>query len=329
MYISAGLDKHAEAVDALFALGPSVVEIGCVTPEPQFGNPRPRVFRLERDNALINRYGFNSEGAFAVARRLRERVARFAVANGLTEQTVLDTVPASLIEGKLLAVQIGKNKDVSEDDLEGVKKAYQTGVRTLGLYADVIVVNVSSPNTPGLRKLQGAASLTEILSAVVSEVNKLDKRIKPKVIVKISPDESSPQQISQICQSINKSKVDGVVVANSTLRRPKALLSPYHVTNEAGGLSGPELYEPMVSLVREYRKQLPDDKEIWASGGISTGEQALNVLREGAGMCGVYTAMTYGGVGTVGRIKEEIRDIVKDYTKKSKPATAVDSGKSV
>ncbi|KAJ6262440.1 hypothetical protein Dda_3248 [Drechslerella dactyloides] len=311
IYISAGLDKNAEAVDALFALGPAIVEVGCVTPLPQQGNPRPRVFRLVADKALINRYGFNSLGAEYVARQLRERVLRYAGDHGLTEQEVLDTLPASLYSGKLLAVQIGKNKSVSEDDIEGVKAAYVSGVRSLGRYADVLVVNVSSPNTPGLRKLQSGNTLTELLSAVVKEARAVNKQVKPRVIVKISPDENSPQQIDDITIAIRRSGIDGIIVANTTLRRPQTLLSPPHLVHEAGGLSGPELYEPMRRLVREYRMRLPRDKEIWASGGVSTGQDALDALREGAGVVGVYTAMVYGGVGTIGRIKEEIRDIVR------------------
>ncbi|KAF3906135.1 hypothetical protein ABW20_dc0100223 [Dactylellina cionopaga] len=310
IYISAGLDKNAEAVDALFALGPSIIEVGCVTPLPQPGNPRPRVFRLVPDKALINRYGFNSLGSDYVARKLRERVLRYAANHKMTEQQVLDQLPASLYPGKLLAVQIGKNKAVSEDDIEGVKAAYIAGVKSLGLYADVIVVNVSSPNTPGLRKLQSGDTLTELLSAVVAEAKLLKKKEKPRVIVKISPDESSKQQIEDITTAIKRSGIDGVIVANTTLRRPETLDSSPHLVHEAGGLSGPELYEPMRQLVREYRRRLPRDKEIWASGGVSTGQDALDVLREGAGVVGVYTAMVYGGVGTIGRIKEEIRDIV-------------------
>ncbi|KAK6529676.1 Dihydroorotate dehydrogenase (quinone), mitochondrial [Arthrobotrys megalospora] len=311
IYISAGLDKNAEAVDALFALGPSIIEVGCVTPQPQTGNPRPRVFRLVADKALINRYGFNSLGSDYVARKLRERVLRYAADNGMTEQDVLDNLPASLYPGKLLAVQIGKNKSVSEDDIEGVKEAYISGVKALGLYADVLVVNVSSPNTPGLRKLQSGNTLTELLSAVVVEAKKVEKKDKPRVIVKISPDESSKQQIEDITSAIKRSGVDGVVVANTTLRRPETLVSPPHLVHEAGGLSGPELFDTMRDLVREYRRRLPRDKEIWASGGVSTGQDALEVLKEGAGVVGVYTAMVYGGVGTIGRIKEEIRDIVR------------------
>ncbi|EPS35437.1 hypothetical protein H072_11178 [Dactylellina haptotyla CBS 200.50] len=311
IYISAGLDKNAEAVDALFALGPSIVEVGCVTPLPQTGNPRPRVFRLVPDKALINRYGFNSLGSDYVARKLRERVLRYASDHNMTEQAVLDSLPASLYDGKLLAVQIGKNKSVNEDDVEGVKEAYLSGVRSLGLYADVLVVNVSSPNTPGLRKLQSGERLAELLSAVVTEAKKVNKKNKPRVIVKISPDESSKQQIDEITSAIKKSGIDGVIVANTTLRRPESLVSAPHLVHEAGGLSGPELYEPMRHLVREYRRRLPRDKEIWASGGVSTGQDALDVLKEGAGVVGVYTAMVYGGVGTIGTIKEEIRDIVR------------------
>ena len=191
---SAGIDKHAEIHDPLFALGPSIIEIGGTTPYPQDGNDKPRVFRLPSQKGLINRYGLNSEGADNVAMRLRQRVREYAWANGFgideeAEQSVLDGdagVPGgSLTRGKLMSVQVAKNKFTSDDDIEAVKADYVYCVEALARYADIIVVNVSSPNTPGLRSLQRVEPLTNILTGVVEAARKTKKKVKPAVMVKV------------------------------------------------------------------------------------------------------------------------------------------------
>ena len=193
---SAGIDKHAEIPDPLFALGPSIIEIGGTTPYPQDGNDKPRVFRLPSQKGLINRYGLNSEGADNVAMRLRQRVREYAWANGFgideeAEQSVLDGdagVPGgSLAAGKLMSVQVAKNKFTSDDDIEAVKADYVYCVEALARYADIIVVNVSSPNTPGLRSLQRVKPLTNILTGVVEAARKTKKKVKPAVMVKVRP----------------------------------------------------------------------------------------------------------------------------------------------
>ncbi|KAI9804491.1 MAG: hypothetical protein M1825_001390 [Sarcosagium campestre] len=388
---SAGIDKHAEIPSALLALGPSIIEIGAVTPKPQEGNPKPRVFRLASQKALVNRYGFNSEGAEAVAARLRKRVRRYAYAIGLgkgelAEQLVLDGeagVPAgSLTDGKLMAVQVAKNKSTSEKDIEAVKDDYVYCVKRLAKYADIIVVNVSSPNTPGLRTLQNVGPLTSILTSVVEAASKTQRRTKPSVMVKVSPDEDSDDQVSGICEAIWESGVQGVIVANSTLQRPEPLprgsVLPEvesRLLQEQGGYSGPQLFDRTLALVRKYRSVLdrgpqrslsdqegkftaqpsaegssdstssaaagqtsqplfqlperhktspssntdsqqpprgegsfgPERKVIFASGGITNGKQALEVLDAGASVAMMYTAIVYGGVGTITRVKGEMR----------------------
>lgn len=189
--ISAGLDKGAEIPDPLFSMGPAVVEVGGVTPLPQMGNPKPRVFRLPSQQALINRYGLNSDGADAVAMRLRLRLRQYAYGNGfgideIGEQMVLDggagVPPGSLAKGKLLAVQIAKNSVTSDEDIEAVKADYIYCVKTLGKYADIIIVNISCPNVSG-QKLE---SLGDILTSVVDSTKKVDRRTKPAVMVKVT-----------------------------------------------------------------------------------------------------------------------------------------------
>ena len=215
---SAGIDKHGEIPDPLFALGPSIIEIGGATPYPQDGNPKPRVFRLPSRKALINRYGLNSEGVETLQMRLRQRVREYCYNNGFgideqAEQSVLDGeagVPGgSLTSGRLMAVQIAKNSFTPDEDIEAVKADYVYCVEALARYADIIVVNVSSPNTPGLRGLQRVEPLTNILTGVVEAAEKANKRVRPAVMVKVSPDEDSEEQVRGICDAVWESGVDG------------------------------------------------------------------------------------------------------------------------
>lgn len=190
--ISAGLDKGAEIPTPLFSLGPAVVEVGGVTPSPQAGNAKPRVFRLPSQNALINRYGLNSVGADIIVMRLRQRVREYAFATGFgtdefAEQMVLDgeagVPPGSLVEGKLLAVQVAKNTNTPDDDVEAVKADYVYCVEALARYADILVVNISCPNTGSKQKVE---PLRHILTSVVEAAKKINRKTKPVVMVKVS-----------------------------------------------------------------------------------------------------------------------------------------------
>ncbi|GKZ39336.1 dihydroorotate dehydrogenase (quinone), mitochondrial [Aspergillus brasiliensis] len=367
--ISGGLDKHADIPDPLFDIGPAIVEVGGTTPLPQEGNPRPRVFRLPSQKAMINRYGLNSKGADHMAEVLEQRVRDYAYAHGfgeheLAEQRVLNgeagVPPGSLREGKLLAVQVAKNKLTPDNDIEAIKRDYVYCVDRLAKYADILVVNVSSPNTPGLRDLQATAPLTAILKAVVGAAKSIDRKTKPFVMVKVSPDEDADEQVSGICDAVWQSGVDGVIVGNTTNRRPEPLPKGFtlpskeqDVLKETGGYSGPQLYDRTVALVSRYRtlldatapsaaatavskvgeeavleatkvaepdaenvpptvsdavEGLPARKVIFASGGVTNGAQARKVLDAGASVAMMYTAITYGGLGTVTRVKQEMKE---------------------
>lgn len=330
----------------LFDIGPAVVEVGGTTPLPQDGNPKPRVFRLISQHAMINRYGLNSKGADHMAEVLKQRVVDFAYAAGFGEheqaaQRVLDgeanVPPGSLVPGKLLAVQVAKNKLTPDGDIEAIKRDYVYCVDRLARYADILVVNVSSPNTPGLRDLQAAAPLTAILTAVVGSAKNVERKTKPYVMVKVSPDEDSDEQISGICEAVWNSGVDGVIVGNTTNRRPdpvpKGFVLPpdeQQTLKETGGYSGPQLFDRSVALVARYRalldqgppskadapdaEQTPADvprKVIFASGGITTGKQARQALDAGASVAMMYTGVVYGGIGTVTRVKQELREELK------------------
>ncbi|KKY16555.1 putative dihydroorotate reductase [Phaeomoniella chlamydospora] len=378
---SGGLDKDADIPNPLFALGPAIVEVGGTTPRPQEGNPKPRVFRIPSQNAIINRYGLNSKGADHMATILRFRVREYAKSLGLgfdaeAEQRVLDgetgVPPGSLTPGRLLAVQVAKNKTTPESDVEAVKADYVYCVERLAKYADILVVNVSSPNTPGLRSLQATGPLTEILKSVVGAARKADRKTKPAVMVKVSPDEDSDEEVAGICEAVWASGVDGVIVGNTTKKRLDPLPRGYilrpeeeQILMEQGGYSGPQLFANTVKLVKKYRSLLDvrpplsrpsypptssdsNSKEeaaaaapmpvplsisdskvespaasstedapkvIFATGGITTGKQALEVLNAGASVAMVYTALVYGGAGTISRIKEEMRDEINSRTK--------------
>lgn len=308
------------------------------------------MFRLPSQHAMINRYGLNSKGADHMAAVLKQRVRDFAYAAGLgdhdlAEQRVLDgeanVPPGSLVPGKLLAVQVAKNKLTPDGDIDAIARDYVYCVDRVAPYADIVVVNVSSPNTPGLRDLQAAAPLTTILTAVVGAAKNVQRKTKPYVMVKVSPDEDSDEQLSGICEAVWNSGVDGVIVGNTTNRRPepvpKGFVLPAHeekTLKETGGYSGPQLFDRLVSLVGRYRTMLDQGpssqtteqtgssegetvpvqaashprKVLFASGGITNGQQARQVLEAGASVAMMYTGVVYGGVGTVTRVKQELRN---------------------
>lgn len=323
--ISAGLDKDAEIPDALFALGAGVVEVGGCTPMPQEGNPKPRVFRVPILDGMVNRYGLNSKGADEMAIHLRDRLRRFARSIGVTEEEIISGeagVPVgSLKPGRILAVQIAKNKETSERDQQAIAADYVYCTQRLARYADVLVVNVSSPNTPGLRDLQATEPLTRLLAAVVEEASKTDRKVRPRVMVKVSPDEDEDSQIEGIVQAVQRSGVDGIIVGNTTKRRSglnpkgaKLSIREQRALMEVGGFSGPAMFSRTLDLVGRYRKMLDsqpgagkgEQKVLFATGGITNGEQALKVLNAGASVAMVYTGLVYGGVGTITRMKKEM-----------------------
>lgn len=247
---------------------PAIVEVGGITPIKQSGNPKPRVFRIVSQRGMINRYGLNSHGATLVAARLRQRVREFAYKQGYglgedAEQFVLDggagVPPGSLVKGKLLSVQVAKNESTLQGDIEAIRRDYVNATSLLAKYADVIVVNVSCPNEPGYRNLQQIEPLTEILTGVVAAAASVDRKVKVRTMVKVSPDEGSEEQIASICAAVWRSGVDGVVVGNTTFSRPDGTgLSKVEadVMEERGGYSGPQLFHRTVSLVKKYRRIL-------------------------------------------------------------------------
>ncbi|ORY35584.1 Dihydroorotate dehydrogenase-domain-containing protein [Naematelia encephala] len=308
--IAAGFDKDGEAIDGLFDLGFGYVEIGSVTPEPQPGNPKPRFFRLEEDGAAINRYGFNSLGHGQTLGQLRARLVHFSRSHPSLFPSPLpssplppSSLPRSLRPGQLLAVNLGKNKTSPADSNED----YIRGVRTLGPYADVVVINVSSPNTPGLRALQGRETLEKLLKEVVQERNKQGQL--PKIAVKVTCD-LSEEELGDVASAVRQSGVDGVIVSNTTVRREGLGLESSKQT-EIGGLSGRPLFPLALNALKTLRPLLPPSISVIGAGGVTTGSDALNMARAGASVVQIYTSFGYRGVGAPRLLKDEISTELK------------------
>ena len=262
--MAAGFDKNAEMILPLHALGFSHVEIGTVTKLSQPGNPKPRMFRLPAANALINRMGFNNDGAELIAKRLQK-------------------LRASNSRLPIIGVNIGKNKLTTAADAPA---DYRYCTELLAPLADYLVVNVSSPNTPGLRDLQQVESLRPILAEVIAAAGE-----KP-VLVKIAPD-LSDDDIVAACQLVNELGLAGVVATNTTISRQSVAGQPN--ADEAGGLSGPVLFPRSLEVVKLVRKELAKDKIVIGVGGVSTRENFQEMLEAGADLVQAYTGFVYGG----------------------------------
>jgi dihydroorotate dehydrogenase len=276
--MAAGFDKSAEAPDALLRLGFGFVEIGSVTPKPQAGNPRPRLFRLERDEAVINRMGFNNDGADAVLRRLAGR--------------------AHL--GGIVGVNVGANKDSADRAADYVKL-----IETFAPVASYFTVNVSSPNTPGLRNLQQAAALDDLLARVIDARERVRQNAGDSpVLLKIAPD-LSLTELDDVVHIARSRRVDGMIVANTTLARP-ATLREQTRAKEQGGLSGRPLFRLSTRMVAETYVRAEGAFPLVGVGGIDSGGAALTKIRAGASLIQLYSSLIYKGLGLVEVIKNDL-----------------------
>ena len=269
--IAAGFDKNAQAPEPLLRLGFGFVEIGTVTPRPQPGNPIPRVFRLEADGALINRMGFNSGGLDLVVQRMRARRH----------------------EAGIVGVNVGKNRDSAD-----AAPDYAEAVRRTAPLADYLVVNVSSPNTPGLRELQARAALEALLRQVLEARHQ--SGVRPPLLVKIAPDLTAEER-ADIAAVALAAGIDGIIVSNTTVARPPGLRSPR--ASEAGGLSGRPLFGPSTALLAEIYRLTEGRLPLIGVGGVANAENAYAKIRAGASLVQLYTALVFGGPTLAGEIK--------------------------
>lgn len=268
--LAAGFDKNAAVPDAMAKFGFGFVECGTVTPRPQIGNPRPRLFRLPEDGAVINRMGFNNGGMEEAAANLERRRGR-----------------------GIVGINIGANKD-SKDRAADYEKAFAR----LAPLADYVTVNVSSPNTPGLRGLQNRDELTGLLDRLVT----LRASRKIPLLLKIAPDLDDKAQ-DDIADVVRGSGIEGLIVSNTTIARP-ALKSPH--ANEAGGLSGKPLFEPSTRILAAMHARLNGAVTLIGVGGIAGGADAYAKIRAGATLVQLYSALALQGPGLVQRIKREL-----------------------
>ncbi|ANY75113.1 dihydroorotate dehydrogenase (quinone) [Paenibacillus ihbetae] len=266
--LAAGLDKNAQAVKGFSSIGFGFMEVGTVTPKAQPGNEQPRLFRLPPDEALINRMGFNNEGADAMAKRL----------SALKERRIP------------VAVNIGKNKATPNEKANG---DYEACIQALFPYGDFFVVNISSPNTPDLRSLQHGSELSSLLEAVMNEMNRQAgvHGSRKAVLVKIAPDVSDAE-LEYMVETIRASGVSGIIATNTTLSREGLTHSN---AKETGGLSGKPLRERSTEIISRIYKQTGGTLPIIGSGGIFTAADAYEKIRAGASLVEIYTALIYEG----------------------------------
>ena len=273
--LAAGLDKNGDYIDALASLGFGFIEIGTITPRPQPGNPRPRLFRLVKEEAIINRMGFNNKGIEYVLQRLEKTNYR-----------------------GILGINIGKNKDTP---LDKAADDYLAGFRAFWKFASYITINISSPNTEGLRNLQQEDALSNLLCVMKQEQQSvfLNQKKYVPLLVKISPDLSSAE-LQALASVVLKEKIDGVIATNTTIHRDGVENSPYK--NEAGGLSGRPLLLRNNQVIRELHSLLQDKIPIIAAGGIMDENAAKEKFANGAKLLQVYSGFIYQGPGIIKKL---------------------------
>ncbi|HEY7296485.1 MAG TPA: quinone-dependent dihydroorotate dehydrogenase [Xanthobacteraceae bacterium] len=285
--MAAGFDKHGEVPDALLGLGFGFVEIGTVTPLPQPGNPRPRLFRLTADRALINRLGFNSDGADALLSRLAARADRRHGGRAV------------------IGINIGANKDSTDRVAD-----YARLIEKLAVVASYFSCNISSPNTPGLRNLQQGSAFDDLLSRVMEARGRVSNRAGTKpVLIKIAPD-LTLGELDAVVAAARRHRVDGMIVGNTTVARPPSLRDRAGA-QEAGGLSGPPLFPLATRMLAETYLRVENAFPLIGVGGIDSGKAALAKVRAGAALVQIYSALVFRGLALVAEIKRELADAVR------------------
>ena len=283
--LAAGFDKDARVSDAMLSLGFGFVEAGTVTPKPQPGNAKPRLFRLDQDQAVINRLGFNSSGLEAFRRRLEARKAE----------------PGR--QG-IVGANVGKNRDTSDaaDD-------YAVGIEKLASVADYLVINISSPNTPGLRDLQSRTALDALLRRATAARNRgMQGHRAPPLLAKVGPDLTS-DQMADIAEVTMAAGIDGLIVGNTTVARPEGLKSRDKA--QAGGLSGAPLFEASTECLRQIYRLTKGRIPLIGCGGIDSGATAYTKIRAGASLVQVYSALVFHGPGLIRRIKQDLTRLLR------------------
>ncbi|HEV7453943.1 MAG TPA: quinone-dependent dihydroorotate dehydrogenase, partial [Candidatus Saccharimonadales bacterium] len=277
--LAAGFDKQAEVMDEMFGFGFGFVELGSITPRPQSGNAKPRLFRIAEAEAIINRFGFNSDGFDVCQRRI---IAHYDA-----------SVQKSL---GILGINIGKNKDSTDAAAD-----YTVGIKKFAPYAHYLTVNISSPNTPGLRDLQEREKLAGLLEQVMAMRNACAK--KPPLFVKVAPDQTTGQ-LADIAEVALASGVDGIILGNTTVTRPASI--PAVLAKETGGLSGKPLFEMSTSALASLYKLTQGKIPLIGCGGIASAQDAYAKILAGASLVQLYTALIFEGPFLVRRVNREL-----------------------
>ncbi len=290
--IAAGFDKNGEVPDAMLKLGFGFAEVGTTTPRPQSGNPKPRIFRLQQDRAVINRLGFNNEGHAAMEARLKKRKSK----------------------GGIVGVNLGANKDTEDKAAD-----YVIGIKRFESLASYFTVNVSSPNTPGLRGLQSRAELEDLLGRVLEA-----REGQTPILLKIAPDLVYEER-EDIAAVVLESGVDGLIVSNTTIARD-GLVSGRHA-DETGGLSGAPLMDMATDVLADMRRLTKGRVPLIGVGGVSSGTDAYKKIRAGASLVQLYTALTFQGADLVSKIKRDLAaNLKRDGYDRLEDAVGVDVG---
>ena len=282
--LAAGFDKNAEVINPIFNLGFGFVEIGTITPKPQKGNNKPRIFRLKEDEAIINHLGFNNLGTEKILKNLK----KFRSLN---------------FKGKVLGINIGKN----QNSLNAIDD-YCYCLEKLSGFGHSITVNISSPNTPGLRDLQLRGKIEVLVKSLQKKQKELTNRADLPIFIKISPD-ISEEQLRDIALMSLANNVSGLVISNTTIKRKNNLASPNK--NEIGGLSGKPLFLQSTLILKKMYSLTNGQVPLIGVGGVSNGKECYEKIKAGANLIQLYTALIYQGPNVVNRIKNELIDLMK------------------
>lgn len=330
--LAAGFDKDGVAIKGLMEMGFGFVEIGSVTPKPQPGNPKPRMYRLLEDEGVINRFGFNSVGIDQVEKNLKE--FRYGEVNPTSTNIVtiseddeekswiakstealhiMGTVasklwhvvfPKPIFSPTLLGINLGKNKTSTHETED-----YEIGIQKLGQYADYLVINISSPNTPGLRNLQKNEPIRRLLTIAKEKRDSLAQTVKPPLFVKIAPD-LTESEMEDIANAVVDIGIDGILVTNTSNQRPSSIQSKFK--EEVGGLSGKPIREISTECIRKMYNLTGGNVFIVGIGGVGSGHDAYEKLKAGASVLQIYSRMVYEGPGIVSKIREELSEIMDE-----------------
>tara|TARA_B100000242_G_scaffold208244_1_gene151206 strand:+ start:54 stop:1109 length:1056 start_codon:yes stop_codon:yes gene_type:complete len=282
--LAAGFDKNAEVISSMFSLGFGFIEVGTITPLPQNGNPKPRVFRLEEDKGIINSLGFNNKGIL----KAKKNLIKFK---------------SSSNKNRIVGVNLGINKN-STDSIND----YLFGIESFCNLANYITINISSPNTVGLRDLQLRGKIENLIKQVVLKREKIDSLTKIPIFIKISPD-LNDDQLRDIALISLANNIDGLIITNTTINRPNNLLSKNK--NFKGGLSGKPLFQASNKILKKMYNLTNGQIILIGVGGISSGSDCYEKIKSGASLIQLYSALTFSGPSLISKIKKELVDLIK------------------